>query len=125
VNGIQFPNEGETLGMDHENSSFMGYRTLFEASGIHHSKKRLKITHMYINDLFMLLYDITPDRGESEGHMSHPENGSIRLELKFNKLLPEAITCPLYLQFGPHRFCACHQDRLLKNGHHADTLYIA
>jgi len=47
----------------------------------------------------MLLFDLTPDRGASEGHTSHPENGNIRFESKFNKLLPEAITCQLYLEF--------------------------
>ena len=58
------------------------------------------MTHdMYINGYFMLLFDLTPDRGASEGHTSHPENGSIRIELKFNKPLPEAITCLLYLEF--------------------------
>jgi len=36
VNEKQFPNEVLSLGMDHEKSSVMGYRTLFEASGIHH-----------------------------------------------------------------------------------------
>ena len=37
VNGKQFPNEDLTLGMDHEKMSVMGYRSLFEASGIYHS----------------------------------------------------------------------------------------
>jgi len=37
VNGKQFPNEGLTLGMNHEQTSVMGYRALFVASGIHHS----------------------------------------------------------------------------------------
>jgi len=45
VNGKQFPNERLTLGMDHEKTSVMGYRTLFEASGIHHSNTGLQITH--------------------------------------------------------------------------------
>jgi len=47
----------------------------------------------------MLLFDLTPERGASEGHTSHPENGNIRIELKFNKLLPVSITCLLYLEF--------------------------
>jgi len=47
----------------------------------------------------MLLFDITPDRGASEGHKSHPENGNIRIDLKFNKPLHEAITWLLYLEF--------------------------
>ena len=34
--GKQFPNEGLTLVIDHEKTSVMGYRTLFEASGINH-----------------------------------------------------------------------------------------
>jgi len=47
----------------------------------------------------MLLFELTRDGGESEGHTSQPENGSIRHELKFNKPLPEAITCLLYTEF--------------------------
>jgi len=78
----------------------MGYRTLFEASGINNSNTGLQITHyMYRNGYFMLFFYITPDRGASDGHTSHPENGNIRIELKFNKPLPEAITCLLYLEF--------------------------
>jgi len=100
VNGKQFPNERLTLGMDHERTSVMGHRTLFEASAIHHSNMGQQITHgMYINGCFMLLFDLTPDRGVSEVHTSHLENGSLKIELKFNKSLTEAITCLLYLEF--------------------------
>ena len=69
VNGKQIPTEGLALNMVHEKTSVMGYRTLFEASGIHHSNSGLQITHdMYINGYFMLLFDLTPDRSASEGH---------------------------------------------------------
>ena len=55
VNGKQIPAEGLTLNTDHEKISVIAYRTLFEASGIHHSKSGLQITHdMYINGYFML-----------------------------------------------------------------------
>jgi len=37
VNGKQIPNEGLTLGMDHEKMSVMGDGTLIKASSIHHS----------------------------------------------------------------------------------------
>jgi len=37
VNGKQYPNEGLSLGMDHEKTTVMSHRTLFERSGIHHS----------------------------------------------------------------------------------------
>jgi hypothetical protein len=36
VNGRPIPTEGLLLGIDHEKISVMGYRTLFEGSGIHH-----------------------------------------------------------------------------------------
>jgi hypothetical protein len=41
VNGKQIPAEGLALGMDHEKTSVMEYRTLFEGSGIHHSNRGL------------------------------------------------------------------------------------
>jgi len=86
VNGKQFPNESLTPGMDHEKTSVMGYRTLFDASGIHYSNTGLQITYdMYIKGYCMLLFDLTPDRGRSGGHTSHPVNGCIRIELKINK----------------------------------------
>jgi len=78
VNGKQYPNEVLSLGMDHEKTSVMVYRTLFEGSGIHHSNAGYQITHdMFIHGYFMLLFDLTHDRGASEGHTSHPEHGNI------------------------------------------------
>jgi len=69
VNGKQIPTEGLALNMAHEKTSVMGYRTHFEASGIHHSNSGLQITHdIYINGYFMLLFDLTSDRSASEGH---------------------------------------------------------
>ena len=56
VSGKQVPNEGLTLGMDHEKTSVMGYNSLFEGSGIYHSNAGLQITHdMYINGFFVTL----------------------------------------------------------------------
>jgi len=82
VSGKQYPNEGLSLGMDHEKTSVMGCRTLFEASGIHHSNAVHQITHdMFVNAYFMLLFDLTPDQGASESHTFHPEHGNIRVEM--------------------------------------------
>jgi len=100
VNGRRVPSEGLSLDMDHEKTSVMGYRTLYEGSGIHHSNTGLQITHdMYINGFFLLLFDQTPDHAASEAHTSLPENGNIRIELQFSRPLPEAITCLLYLEY--------------------------
>ena len=54
---------------------------------------------MYLNGYFMLLFDLTPDRAASEGHTSHPDNGNVRIELKFAEALPDAITCLIYLEY--------------------------
>jgi len=54
---------------------------------------------MFINGYFILLFDRTLDRGASEDHTSHHEQGNIRVEMKFNKPLPEAIACLLCLEF--------------------------
>jgi len=41
----QIRTEGLNLGLDHEKTSVMGYRTLLEGSEIHHSNSGLRITH--------------------------------------------------------------------------------
>ena len=104
VNGRQILPGGLTLRMGHEKTSVMGYNTLFEGSGIHHSNSGLQITHgLYIKGVFMLIFDLTPDRAASDGHSSNPENGHIRLELKFDKALPDTMTCLLYLEYNSVR----------------------
>jgi len=79
VNGRQIPPEGVNLLMDHEKIAVMGYRTLFEGSGIHHSNSGLITPDKYINGFFMLVFDLTPDLADSEGHTSDPVTGNIRL----------------------------------------------
>jgi len=126
-NGKQIPTEGLSLGIDHKKTSVMGYSTLFEGSGIHHSNSGHQITHdMCANVHFMLLFYLTPDRGASEGHMSNPGNGNIRVELKFSKPLTEPITCVLYLEYDNSIHVDTSRtisDRFLKNEHDADIVY--
>ena len=86
--------------MSREKTAVMGYRTLFEGSGIHHSNTGLQITPAkYINGYFMLIFDLTPDLAASEGHISVPAHGNIRIEIKFGKSLPDPLVCLLYLEF--------------------------
>ena len=60
----------------------------------------MQVTHrMFIAGYFMLLFDLTPDRAASEGHISSPDQGNVRLELRFEKPLSEAVTCLLYLEY--------------------------
>jgi hypothetical protein len=99
VNGKQIPSEGLYLDAGREKTTVMGYRTLFEASGIRHSNTGLQITHdMYIAGYFMLLFDLTPDHGAA-GHTSHPDSGHIRIEAQFKKALPDVVNCLLYMEY--------------------------
>ena len=94
------PSEGLSLDMGHQKTSVLAYRTLFEGSGIHHSNAGLQITHdMFTKGFFFLLFDLTPDMGASGAHASHPESGNLRLEMKFSKPLPDAITILLYNEY--------------------------
>jgi len=62
VNGKQYPNEG----------LFLGYRTLFEGSGTHHSNAGHDI---FVNGYFMLLFDLTPNQVASDGPHFPPRRG--------------------------------------------------
>lgn len=100
VNGQQIPSEGLNISTDHQKTTTLAYDTLFKGSGIHHSNGGMQITHdMYINGFFTLMYDLTPDVSASHGHRSLPSNGTIRIEAKYDKPLPHAITCLLYAEY--------------------------
>ena len=69
VKGKQIPAEVLCLTMDHEKTSVMGYRTLLEASGIHHSISGLQTTNdMNINGYFIFLFDFKKGRAATDGH---------------------------------------------------------
>ena len=100
VNGKQKPSGGLNLDTACEKGSVMAHRTLFEGSGIRHSNAGLQISHAsFVNGYFMILFDLTPDNGVSEGHTSHPDSGNTRIEARFCKALPAATTCLLYLEY--------------------------
>jgi hypothetical protein len=81
-----------------EKSSVLAYSTLFEGSGVHHSKAGY-VYDMFINGYLILLFDLMPDRAASEGHISRPDNGVFRIESKFAQPQPQPITCLLYLEY--------------------------
>lgn len=83
----------------HEKTPVMGYRTLYEGSGIHHANSGLQITHdMFINGYFMLLFDLTPEHSVSDWHTSLSENGNIRIDLKIDTQLANPVTYLLHIE---------------------------
>ena len=95
-NGNPFPSGGLPIDMGDEKTLVLAYNTLIEGSGIRQSKVGLQVIHrMFITGHFMLLFDLTPDLTASEGHISLPDQGNVRMELQFDNPLPEALTCLL------------------------------
>jgi hypothetical protein len=47
----------------------------------------------------MLVFDLTRDCCASDRHISFPVNGSIRIELKYDETIAEALTILLYQDF--------------------------
>ena len=87
--------------MAQEKTSVLIYNTLFEGSDIRHSNAGQQLTHdIFIAGFFMLLFDPTPDRAASEGHVSLPYQCNIRLGLLFDKALADTTTCLLYLEYN-------------------------
>jgi hypothetical protein len=100
VNGRQLPSEGLSLNTASEKTCTMAYQTLFNGLGIHNGNKGIQITPtQFIKGSFMLVFDLTPDGCASDGHTSLPDNGNIRIELKFDEALAEAVTILLYQEF--------------------------
>ena len=82
VKGTQIHPDGLHLCMNHENTSIVGYRTLFDASGFHHSNPGLQTTlDIYIYGIIVLFFHFTSDRGASDVHISLSDNGNIRWNL--------------------------------------------
>jgi len=54
---------------------------------------------MFTKVLYILGFDLKPDREADEEHISLPRQGNVRIEARINKLLPESVTCILYAKF--------------------------
>ena len=57
---------------------------------------------MFTKGLYVLGFDLTPDREADEEHISLPRQGNVRIEGRFKKPLPEPVTCILHAEFPGH-----------------------
>ena len=88
------------MNMGQEKTSVFAYNTLFDGSGMRHLNAGLQLPHdMLIAGYLMLFFDLKLDRATSEGHVSLTDQGNIRLELQFDKAIPDPVTCLLYLEY--------------------------
>jgi len=88
------------MNMGQEKTSVLAYNTLFEGAVLRYFNAGLQLKHdLFIAGYFMLLFDITPERPATKCHVSLLDQGNIRLKLLFDKSLPDAVTCLLYLVY--------------------------
>ena len=100
VNSWQVLSEGLSLNTTNAKTCTMAYQTLFSGLGIHQVNTGIQITPtQFMKFSFMLIFDLTPDGCALDSHISLHDTGNIRIELKFEEALAEAVTILLYQEF--------------------------
>lgn len=101
VNGVQLPMQPLTF--DYSTDAIVstrGYSTLFRGTGIHWFDKGHQITkQFYDNGCFMLAFDLTTDQSYSSQCANLLNQGTIRIEGRFAKELPNTLTCLVYSEY--------------------------
>jgi len=54
---------------------------------------------MFTKGFYIIGFVLTTDREADEENISLPRQGNVRIEARFNKPLPEPVTCILYAEF--------------------------
>ena len=76
------------------------YESLFSSTGIHHDDRACMITlEMFTKPFYILGFDLTPHRETDEDNIRLKPQGNARIETRFNKPLPDPVTCVLYTEF--------------------------
>ena len=103
VNGVQHPPEPLSMDCSSLFGATRAYKTLFSSTVIHHDDRAHMITlEMFTKGYNILGFDLTPDRDADEEHISLPRQGNMRIEARFEKPLPEPVTCILCTEFAGH-----------------------
>jgi hypothetical protein len=84
-----------------KNIYLQAYLSLFSSSGINFSDAGNDVTREeYPNGFALLGWDLTEDLSASDNHLSIPQQGSMRIDLQFEKTLEETINIIVYAEFN-------------------------
>ena len=73
---------------------------MFNAGGMQFSLNTCNISYEeYANGYCFSIFDLTPDLSASEGHLSPPQSGNLRLEVNFEKALSVPVNAILYCEY--------------------------
>lgn len=100
VNGTPIPNDSLVTEFANGNQFARAYASIFEATGILHSTQGNLISpEQFKNNTFMIASDLTPDLSGIDSLSSLLNQGTIRIEARFNKALSSTLTCLVFLEF--------------------------
>lgn len=102
VDGTQIPSKPLQPKFDKNAPMYVeSYHTLFSGTGIHYMNEGNDISRdEYADGYCLFAFDLTPDlSAHYAGHWNLVKNGSVRIEVRFDKPLTKTINCLLYAEF--------------------------
>lgn len=103
INGVQSPQEPIEFNYTDIDApiSTRGYQSLFKDTGIHYFDRGHQIDKAFFDGgCFILACDLTSDRAQEMGVCSNLLNqGTVRIEAQFRKVLPKTVTCLVYCEY--------------------------
>jgi hypothetical protein len=83
-----------------KNQYMPSYNSLFAATGINFNDSGVMISrNEYPKGYNLSVFDLSPDISSHEPHLNTAKSGALRISLKFSKVLAEAVTAIVYLEF--------------------------
>lgn len=102
IDGAQVPSKPLQPKFSAINPQYVeAYHTLFSGTGIHYMNEGNDIARIdYPEGYCLFAFDLTPDlSAHFAGHWNLVKNGTIRVEVRFDKPLTKTINCILYAEF--------------------------
>lgn len=100
VNGTQIPSEPIEMDFNTNNITARAYSTLFQANGILHANEGNLITlDQFTHGHTLLAFDLTADSAGNDSCKSLIDQGTVRIEVRFEAALTNTITCIVFLEY--------------------------
>lgn len=99
IDGVQVPSK--PLTPKFPDNYIDAYHTLFSGSGVHFSNEGNCISRdSYVNGQTFYIFDLTSDLSANcNTHWNLVRQGAVRLEMRFDKVLSEAVNCIIYSEY--------------------------
>jgi hypothetical protein len=101
IDGRQIPSKPLQPDFGDDGSTYISsYHTLFTGTNINYKDDGNCISRStYHRGYFLHAFDFTADLSASDSHWSLHRQGTLRMEVKFKKALPETISCIIYSEY--------------------------